>query len=211
MGTAGCNSVRAVINVSRCASVSAAHAAPASRRSTRMRSSARCARSESAVSTMSWLVAPRWTYGRASGDTAAVRSLTSGAAGLPAPTARRPIAGEVVALRQTCRRDLRCGRCRNEPGVRLGAGECRLHIEHRLQPGDVADGLIHARRCRRASPTSPSAVEEDGLTRALKVDVEPEATAVGRLQRESRVLPGSATAAPRRPHWPRPHRGSTAA
>ena len=49
------------------------------------------------VSSTSWLVAPRWTKGRADSGTAAVNWRTRGLTGLPALTACRPIsAGSIV-------------------------------------------------------------------------------------------------------------------
>ena len=57
-----------------------------------MRGSARPATSMLAVSRTSWLVAPRWTYGAASGPTRSRRAATSGITGWKVDLAARPSA-----------------------------------------------------------------------------------------------------------------------
>jgi hypothetical protein len=86
VGKACWSSVRPAIKVSRWASASPARAAAIASVSVRIKSSARFVRSMAAVSKMSWLVAPLWTYRAASSDTSETTSvsiLTSGGTGLP--------------------------------------------------------------------------------------------------------------------------------
>ncbi len=61
VGTACCSSVRPAIGVSRCVSASRAQAAATPASSSAISASARRATSIAAESTMSWLVAPKWT------------------------------------------------------------------------------------------------------------------------------------------------------
>lgn len=91
VGTACWVSVRPGMTVSRCSAASRARWCPVRSRSFRTRTRVRAATSIVAESRMSWLVAPRWTYGPNSAPTAAVRSATSGITGLPPLRARSAI------------------------------------------------------------------------------------------------------------------------
>ena len=91
---------------------------------------------------MSWLVARDARTADAAGDTASIRSVTSGAAGIAGPPRpgddRRHVEPAVAADEGY----LLSGHARHKAGVCTGTGERRLHVEHRLQPRDVADGRV---------------------------------------------------------------------
>ena len=109
-----------------------------------MRSSASRATSIAAVSTMSWVVAPQWTY-RPASPAAAASARTSGSTGLPIrrassandATSNRP-ASQHAAIASAASAGI-------TPAARLGARERRLGVEHRLEPRPVGHGLPQRR------------------------------------------------------------------
>ena len=114
VGTACWSSVRAAIGVARCASASSAQAAATPSSSSRIKVRASRATSIAAVSTMSWLVAPKWTKPAASPPTCSRRARTSGSAGLPTD---RPSA----AIRSTSKSSARQARRSPPPPLPGGA------------------------------------------------------------------------------------------
>ena len=102
------------------------------------------ATSIAAVSTTSCEVAPRCTCPRAASEaTAAVSALTRGWAGLPPPAAAVPIASASKASACAAAAIASAASARDQAHLGLGAGQPRLEVEHRLQPGALADGLGH--------------------------------------------------------------------
>ena len=89
-GTACWSSVRPIMIEDRCASASPAAASAASARSASMTSMARLASSIAAVSTMSWLVAPRCTALTAVWGTCRARARASPGTGFPVSAASSP-------------------------------------------------------------------------------------------------------------------------
>ena len=85
-GRACCSSVRPAIGVPACSRASPAQARATPSSSSVTSESARRATSIAAVSSTSWLVAPRWTSPAASSAAAARMRSTSGTTGLPAPS-----------------------------------------------------------------------------------------------------------------------------
>ena len=134
VGTACCRSVRATISVSRCSLASAAAAAATSSASASTSASARRETSIAAVSTMSWLVAPRWTWRAASSPTEPASARTRGSARLP--TARPSSTSCSKSKRSGSQalgdlgRDVR----RHGAGGRPGVRERPLGVEHCLEP-----------------------------------------------------------------------------
>ena len=111
VGTACWRSVRAAIGVERCSRASVAQAAATRSASPRIVPSAARATSIAAVSTTSWLVAPRCTQEEASGPTASASARTSGSAAFPLATTLDGQCLGVVAAR-------RRRRCRSRPPPR---------------------------------------------------------------------------------------------
>ena len=180
-------------------------------RSMRIASRARCASRDNDVSMMSWLVAPRCTYARAAGDTASIRSLTSGAAGLPAATARRPIVARCRTPRRDTRRRSRLRRrlgrgLRRPPAPASAASTSSIACSH----ADVADGLVDrfAAEERADEPVSVrrrrSHVRPAGGCR--NADLRRHSP-----QRALRAPLGRGHGAPDRSRWQPPHPGSTRA
>ena len=87
---------------------------------------------------MSWLVAPQWTKRAACASdsaTRAVRCRTTGMTGLPVSVASAAKAVQVVQLRASRRPNRRDAARGNHAGVRLGRGQRRLDVQHRLKLG----------------------------------------------------------------------------
>ena len=140
VGTACCRSVRATIGVSRCSRASAAAAAATRSASASTSASARRETSIAAVSTMSWLVAPRCTYARRvladrAGEGAHERldGIADGAALLQELL-------EVEAVGVAGAGDLGREVCRNRAGGRAGVRERTLCVEQRFEPGPGRHG-----------------------------------------------------------------------
>ena len=177
--------VRAAIGVERWARASAAH--PSASRSSSASTSATARRETSiaAVSTMSWLVAPRWTYsGRL------VAGCGRGARGRAAPPGSRPRGRRLrgapgrrarrgTPLRSERRRPSGRGRPRRLPS--------RGRVPRRASPAATPDP-----RPRRAAPSgrrwprTASHREECRLARALEDDVEAKRAVLSRATRVGR-------------------------
>ena len=95
--------------------------------------SRRCARcSIVALSTMSWLVAPRWTEPATSGPTAARSRSTRATTGVPVADASRAIARGVEDEIPRDGLDARGVRLGDEPDARAGRGQRDLDLDHRV-------------------------------------------------------------------------------
>ncbi len=137
-GTACWSSVRPIMIVDRCVSASPATAAAAWARSASTTSMARLASSIAAVSTMSWLVAPRCTAPAAVCGTRRARARARAGTGIAGQ--RRELAEltdvEIAGLGHFGDRRARArGR---QPGPLERPGQPGLGIQHRLQPRGVA-------------------------------------------------------------------------
>ena len=155
VGTACCRSVRATISVSRCSRASAAAAAATRSASASTSASARRETSIAAVSTMSWLVAPRCTYRAASSPTEPARARTSGSTGLPTA---RPSVQRAARSRSGRGRRRRRSRSRAAPercrrSRRRSRAHARRRAALRATPGARRRPVGRRGRRGRRTPT----------------------------------------------------------
>ena len=159
-------------------------------RSSSSGSSARRATSIAAVSNMSWLVAPRWTWRAASPGDRGRQRLDERDHRIPAVRRRGPDRGDVEVL----------GPARAPDGLGVARTRSRRRALRRgrapprrpASPASHARSLTSARTRPRARTSSKrpvaadSDIEEDGLTFALQADVETVAVAGPRRQQRGR-------------------------
>ncbi len=177
VGTACWSSVRPIIGVERCASASPAHAAATASRDARIAPSASRETSIAAVSRMSWLVAPWWTYFAASPPTVSRRARTSGSTGFPGDRPSSAIAaGSKFSARQASpiacaassgmsparaltaasarsTSSSACSQASSERASRSGAGT-KMRSNISASSGDASELLGHEHQARARTRTS---------------------------------------------------------
>ncbi len=187
-GTACWSSVRPIMIVDRCASASPAAAAAAWPRSASITSMARLASSIAAVSTMSWLAAPRCTAPAAVCGTRRASARARAGTGLPVSAASSPSSAAskwpAWATSVTAAPEPAGAR----PGPLERPGQSGLGVQHGLQPGDVA---------RVGAAPGEDAPEQPPRARLL---------IVGHIRNQSSLSPSGspgADSSPRTPGSPR--------
>ncbi len=161
IGSACWSRVRPAARSPRWRSASAAAASPAASRSASNGSSARFATSIAAVSTTSWLVAPRWSTAFASSERFARSCFSSAGTGVPSravpsPSASRSQLGDrggVESPPTQAATISSAAAALASPTSAQRPRQRRLEVEHRPQPGGVAG---RARRPQMAKKTVSS-------------------------------------------------------
>ena len=90
------------------------------------------------------------------GDHAPSARCTSAGTGFPVSAAARPSAASRSPARGTACASPRPSHRREQAGARVGTGQRRLDVEHRLQPRPIADRVARERRARARRRTGPA-------------------------------------------------------